>query len=247
MAEHTVLAVTALFQDGSRSTYNMKPDDTTQDLVTAITSSRDLQMSEDQSLRLIAMGKILQPSDKLKQYAYTNELVVQCSIRKERQETEGSQTEIVTGFDRLTRIGYTAEQIRELRRVFHSIHNTENSTQTEQLELEDEWVPAITLDGTAVTRMLQGSTELLSESFRFTPVSHTNTRNEDEAPLLAQEEAPHPTGIMAWVPFFVGVVIGRTMGIKAAIISVFFVHTFDIGDFLIGVIFGWAIKALPSS
>lgn len=225
----------------------MNPDDTTEDLITAITSSRDLQMSEGQSLRLIAMGKILQTSDKLKQYAYTNELVVQCSIRKERQETEDSQTEIVTGFDRLTRIGYTAEQIRELRRVFHSIHNTENSTQTEQLELEDEWVPAITLDGTAVTRMLQGSTQLLSESFRFTPVSHTNTGNEDEAPLLAQEEAPRPTGIMAWVPFFVGVVIGRAMGIKAAIISVFFIHTFNIGDFLIGVIFGWAIKALPSS
>lgn len=47
------------------------------------------------------------------------------------------------GFDRLTRMNYTPEQIAEIRRSFHTMQGSLNASHEAQLEAEEEWFPVI--------------------------------------------------------------------------------------------------------
>lgn len=47
------------------------------------------------------------------------------------------------GFDRLTRMNYTPEQIAEIRRSFHTMQGSLNASPEAQIEAEEEWFPVI--------------------------------------------------------------------------------------------------------
>lgn len=47
------------------------------------------------------------------------------------------------GFDRLTRMNYSPEQIAEIRRSFHTMQGDSNSSPEAQIEAEEEWFPVI--------------------------------------------------------------------------------------------------------
>lgn len=47
------------------------------------------------------------------------------------------------GFDRLARMNYTPEQIAEIRRNFHTMQGSLNSSPEAQIEAEEEWFPVI--------------------------------------------------------------------------------------------------------
>jgi hypothetical protein len=175
----------------------------------------------DRVLQCIFLGRILRPDQRLADLSQSPEFTVQAFWRSATPAARiAGEEPLDGGFDRLSRVGYTPEQIAEFRRIFHHMQQTTNADRRTRLALEDEWVPAVTVAGSPVAaiRLLQTTAEhthetRLEEVRTLEPPGAAGA--EWDSPLLAQEEgaaADQPADKENWAWFIVGVIVGILLG-----------------------------------
>ena len=248
------LTITVLFQNGARSVYTMNSTETAAALLERVKSDPSARLAPDQVPKLLFLGRIIQPTDILGVISTSTEFTVQCFGQRERNSEAQPAAEPVKGFDRLTRVGYTAEQIAELRNAFHTVGRTSRLSQEEQLELEDEWVPALTLEGSpaAALRTIRLVNEFSGwpmDRFQTLPIGANAARASEEAesPLLhgVDEELEEENSGFSWAPFGIGVLCGLGFSYHFFVIVPFVYACNKL--FALGLAYGMSLRILFST
>lgn len=273
----------ALFPTGDRKDYEIQNTTTVQDLVQMIKDDDSIQKPENRTIAIIYHGKILQPVDILSKIDNLTEYTVHVFYRqisskpsrKQKNSNQGSESNAdavnadddderldsdLRGFDRLTRMNYTQDQIDTIRRHFHSLQGTTNSSPEEQIEAEEEWFPVIfntnVLDGGAAgaAQILLGSinepnrgqnTDSPLQALIRNNHFHQNNRNggdgsddpeagntnTEEAAAAVEDDNETPS----WCSFFFGFIIGLFLGLGSII---FLLTSFNNRSMLAGLFIG---------
>jgi hypothetical protein len=215
----SLLSPTVQFQDGSRRTYELNPNSLVSDLLFLIQSDLSRPSS---TIRLLYLGRFLSPDQSLSSLSSDSDFTIQCFFQTSAPTPALSAPEIdVRGFDRLARVGYTASQIRDIRDLFHRVNGTQTELLERQLDLEDEWVPAIALaeNPLAAIRVIALAASLNAQgNVAEVQTLHPPTvfANESEAPLLQpREEVARPGAKRSWWPFCAGAAWGVVCGKNA--------------------------------
>ena len=225
------LTITVLFQNGSRSVYTMNSTEKAAALLERVKSDPSACLGPDQVPKLLFLGRIIQPSEVLGVISTSTEFTVQCFGQRERTSEPQPASEPVKGFDRLTRVGYTAEQI----------------------ELEDEWVPALTLEGSpaAALRTIRLVNEFSGwpmDRFPTLPIGPSRAAAEEaESPLLQgiDEEEEQPDSGFSWAPFGIGVLCGLGFSYHFFVIVPFVYACNKL--FALGLAYGMSLRILFST
>ena len=247
------LTITVLFQNGSRSVYTMNSTEKAAALLERVKSDPSACLGPDQVPKLLFLGRIIQPSEVLGVISTSTEFTVQCFGQRERTSEPQPASEPVKGFDRLTRVGYTAEQIAELRSAFHTVGRTSRLSHQEQIELEDEWVPALTLEGSpaAALRTIRLVNEFSGwpmDRFPTLPIGPSRAAAEEaESPLLQgiDEEEEQPDSGFSWAPFGIGVLCGLGFSYHFFVIVPFVYACNKL--FALGLAYGMSLRILFST
>jgi hypothetical protein len=217
----TDLSVSVNFQDTRRLSYTLPRSSTVSDLLVCVQSDSRAPSPPDRVAQFIFLGHILRPDQCLGDLSPSPEFTVQCFWRGAAPPAPVAVDHPADrGFDRLSRVGYSPEQIADMRRIFHRLQRTADVERGAQLALEDDWVPAVTVAGSpiAAIRLMQTTAghddeTRLEEVRTLQPPGAAET--EWESPLLAQEEegaAKQPADKETWTWFIVGVIIGILLG-----------------------------------
>jgi hypothetical protein len=165
--------------------------------------------------------------------------------------------DVAHGFDRLTRAGYTDPQIADIRTLFHAVNGTNDSPGDRRLQLEDEWVPAITLAGSpmaaarAIALSLTADQEVRIADIQTLGHPQRGRGSGAEAPLLQpegeedDEAVARRTSEKSWIPFVMGVACGICCWNSLAIASA---AIMGIGSrFGVGVLFGVGLRLVMAA
>ncbi|EAX91993.1 hypothetical protein TVAG_001630 [Trichomonas vaginalis G3] len=138
--------VNAVFPDGSRKSYNFTRSTTVGDLIKTIQSDSSVVIPKDKSICIIYRGRILKSVEKFSEIDSVPDYTVTILFRLNKSDIivdkEDLESEL-RGFDRLTRMNYTPEQIQEIRLSFHTMRGGLNDTDDQKYEAEEEWLPVI--------------------------------------------------------------------------------------------------------
>jgi hypothetical protein len=210
------IAVTVQFQDGSRRTYELSPSAKVSDLLFLIQSDLSRPSS---TLRLLYLGRFLTPDQGLVSLSADPDFTIQCFFQSANPPPMDLPPDLHSrGFDRLGRVGYEPTQIQDIRNLFHRVNGTQIAPLERQLELEDEWVPAITLaeNPIAAIRVIALAAALNAQQTvtEVRPLHPPATyANDAEAPLLPQREGEQvPEVKRSWLPFCIGALWGIGCG-----------------------------------
>lgn len=143
--------VHALLSTGKRVDYSFPSSVTANDLTARIISDPNIEKPDGKIISLIHQGKQIALNVSLKSLSKNNEneimLHVFFRIPPETENEKSEQSNIpldnLQGFDRLSSMNYTSQEIENIRRNFHHIQGTENSPHDQQISLEEEWFPTI--------------------------------------------------------------------------------------------------------
>lgn len=249
------LTITVLFQNGARSVHTVSRRETVASLIDRLKSDPNFQSKPDQVPRLLFLGRILQPNNILSSLSDSSEFTVQCiAQRQPDQNKQECESEPAKGFDRLLRVGYTSEQIAELRSAFHTVSQTSALSHEAQLDLEDEWVPALALEGspTSALRAIRVMNEHSGRTFETRTIAPiempVSQATESESPLLRMDEESEPVDHVtkkSWLPFGFGVLFGLLVKSQFffAIPIAFAINP----SFAVGMIFGMSLRAIYSA
>lgn len=245
-------SVTVLFQDGTRIVYCVGESDCVTDLISKIKSDSRSPVDGERPLQLLYMGHILEPEHNLMGVSLTEEFTVQCICQRVTVQENSSGTSVGEGFDRLSIIGYTVDQIADIRSAFHTVAGVRDASRESQIALEDEWMPAMALEANpaAALRTVQLMSEHLGSgrpSINVTPLDMPDDNvTEAESPLLRQDgDSPVPvTDNQSWGPFSAGVCCGIILGMRMwFMIPVMLCGN---GSFTIGLVFGMCLHVVLS-
>ncbi|OHT15858.1 hypothetical protein TRFO_13684 [Tritrichomonas foetus] len=232
-----------LFPTGNRADYSITKMTTVSDLIKQITEDETIQKPENRTIALIYHGRILQPTEVISKIDSLDEFTIHVFYRQiQRPTTQEPLESDLRGFDRLTRMNYTADQIADFRRSFHTMHGSLNSPREEQIEAEEEWIPVIFNNETALVdlqlpELLEGrrsrrnghgnannntnNTNNNTNNNRNNNGNHHNRRNENqndanERDTLWMDTDEDAEG-SSWMRFAFGFIIGIIFGITSII------------------------------
>jgi len=240
------LAIAVQFQNGTRTVYAIDGSERASALIDQIVGDPQSPFFQDSGFRLLYLGRIVSPAQSLGGLSQVRAFTVQCFPGAQRRESHGDDHEILKGFDRLHRAGYSASEIEDIRTAFHAIARSRGATRDQQLDLEDEWVPALALEASpgAALRTIQ----LMNEYSGPAPGAVVQALDmpgasdpEAESPLLRQEEE-EAGECQSWAPFWLGVACGLAVGAPAAFGIPFLgcLHN----AFAVGMAFGIALRTV---
>lgn len=204
-------SVTVLLPNGVRITKTIAAASTLVELIDLVSSDPEYPFP-GRDVRLMYLGRTLSPTDVIGQICEEREYTIQCFGQTTNQQAPVD--DVVRGFDRLGRVGYTPGQIQEVREMFHRVRQTNRLSREQQLEIEDEWVPALTMfNGQIdVIQALENDVRpARSSTDTIIPVAVLRPEIEEaDSPLLSQSEegdggSNHRN---SWIPFIVGFLIG---------------------------------------
>jgi hypothetical protein len=147
-SESNNLPINAVFPDGSKKSYNFNSQSTVGNLVQLILSDTDIKKPKDKSICVMYHGRILKSSEKFSEIDtlpdYTVSILFRlCKSAAQAEQDQLDNGSILKGFDRLTRMNYSPEQIEEIRHQFHRMRGGLNETRDQQIDAEEEWLPVI--------------------------------------------------------------------------------------------------------
>ena len=218
--------ITILLQNGSSTLFQISKSETVLELKKLIEQSDKIDIPEGKSVKLLYLGRVLEENSKLSdiQKSSSNEFTVHCFFK---QSISGIHSENSVfdqnsqephGFDRLSRMNYTEQQIISIRQQFHRMLNSNHLTHEQQIDVEEEWLPAL----------------FNSNETNFGIFSQTN-RRDDELPLFNQQ-IYHRT---ANSNIFVGFCFGMFFGAGIFLLFPLFIHE---KRFITGITFGVLLK-----
>ena len=147
--EHPIdLPVSAVFPDGERKTYHFNKDSTVSELISEIMTDKSIEKPKDKGICIMYHGRILKSTEKFSEIDTIPDFAVSVVFRLNRNAApsdgqNGEEDTELRGFDRLTRMNYTPDQISEIRHQFHFMRGGLNETHEQQLDAEEEWLPVI--------------------------------------------------------------------------------------------------------
>lgn len=199
------LQVTVLFVNGDRRMYEIPENSTVDELVSIILKDTTISIPIDKTVTILYLGRLLNGDDRFTDLEDFHEFTVNCFFRKKSEKLAEIQVEEpdLRGFERLSRLNYSADQIRSIRNQFHSINGSQNMTVSEQADIEEEWFPAIFDEVTGNT---------LDDTFR----EAINIQNEDEATVSPRAEESE--GNDTWITFISGFVLGFFFSYKSVLL-----------------------------
>ena len=233
-------SITVLLQDGRTFLFDeVSPDIKISDFVDLILSSSRFSVPPNCHITLIYLGHLLSEDIKLRNIPNltTSVFTIHCIFRPNRNAPQGEnhdsqgQYEELRGFDRLSRMNYTPEQIQRIRDQFHQLTRTSDLDREAQLSVEDEWFPA-----------LFNNNEDLPFNFigMRNPNNHNRSRSgrEDETTLFQQEDESAFNNYA-----FIAIILGAFFGFFGIL---FIFVSPNKKQFLIGFSFGLSIHYLFS-
>jgi hypothetical protein len=138
------LAITALFPNGQRETYNISRSSSVRNLIKFIKTDDSVPKPDGKKITILYHGKILNKDFILSEIEKLPSFTVHVFFRQ--PQIESSQVEdnlSLCGFERLRRMGYNSNQIQEARINFHRMHHSLDLSTEEQIAIEEEWFPLI--------------------------------------------------------------------------------------------------------
>lgn len=225
--------VSAMFSDGSRVSYEINKETTVSDLISMIKSDKTVEKPPNRTISIIYLGRILQPTDVFSKIETLREFSVHVFYRVASAAPTAvpdTPTEL-RGFDRLSRMNYSQEQIAEIRNSFHAMRGTSNATQDERLDAEEEWFPVIFNQENPLDAL-----QLPNQR------NHNHNHNNNNAAATPANEIAHDMGIEFFtlenasrVQFFFGLIIGIVFGIFSLILVIV---SFNEKAIMAGLLFG---------
>lgn len=148
MSLERIINVTILFTDGKRLSVPIKASSTIGDLIAIIHQDSTITVPQNKNPIILYHGKIIPQDENLGNLESMDDFTVHCFFKvirlAEDQEKANAIDLDLRGFDRLQRLNYSREQIDRIRANFRNIHRNEDEvTEEEQIEIEDEWFPAL--------------------------------------------------------------------------------------------------------
>ena len=218
--------ITILLQNGTSALFQISKNDTVSELKKLIEQSDKIEIPEGKSTKLLYLGHVLEDTSKLAdiQKSSCDEFTVHCFFKQQISDmcpespSLDLNTEEPHGFDRLRRMNYSQQQIRNIRQQFHRMLNSNHLTPEQQIDVEEEWLPAL----------------FNSNETTFGIFSRIN-RREDEMPLFNQQMHHRSTN----TNLFIGFCIGIIFGVGIILIFPLFYHEKRL---ITGVIFGILIR-----
>lgn len=142
------LPISAVFPNGERKTYNFNKNSNVGNLIQNILSDKDINKPKDKSVCIMYHGRILKSTEKFSEIDSIPDYTVSVLFRINKSAAQAELEELgdepeLRGFDRLSRMNYTPEQIAEIRHQFHHMRGGLNESHDEQLDAEEEWLPVI--------------------------------------------------------------------------------------------------------
>lgn len=208
-------SITVLFQTGVRYVYEIDATSTVKDLISMIHRDERIEKPRHKRICLLYHGRILPHHTTISEIDTQPEFTMHCFFREKARSRRRlrSQPEL-RGFDRLTRLNFSPANIEQIRQQFHQMSGSTNRSHDDQLEIEEEWFPAIfnNIDD---------------------PLSPFHLRNrDDEQPLVVETNTSDE-------PFFVQFIVGAAIGFFVGIPSLIFIPCFiQKSNFLLGMSFG---------
>jgi hypothetical protein len=202
--------VTVLFPTGDRIPYEMTNDAAVSDLVHRIRDDPNAKKPANRNIVIIYQGRILQSTDILSSIETTEEFTVHAFFRTAHADAQSDPSADLRGFDRLSRMNYTPEQILEIRQNFHLLHHSMDDTLDVQLDAEEEWLPAI-FNHENPLQDLQLPAPAGPPHPAVNPIANNN-----------EDDAAHPQddGMLMdfpWLKFVFGAIIGSFLGATALV------------------------------
>lgn len=194
---HDQFNITVLLQNGSSALFKIAKNDTVSKLKMLIEQSNEIEVPEGKSTNILYLGHILNDSSILSdvQKSSDNDFTVNCFFKQQNPETQpedaalNQNSDDLHGFDRLSRMNYSQHQILSIRQQFHRMMNSNELTHEQQIDVEEEWLPA-----------LFNGNEIASE---FYP----QNRRDDEMPLFEQQ-VHHVSSLHLLAGFCFGIIFG---------------------------------------
>ena len=219
--------VTAMFTSGQKAVYRISKNDTVGALIEKIKLDADISKPQGSTVNIIYSGRILQPSDVFS--APDDQFTVHVLFRKSNPQSPTTQAQAEPrGFDRLSRMNYTPEQIAEIRRQFHESMGTADQTEAARIETEEEWFPTIFNQENPLDMLGTGRLQLFTGD-----IGDITEFNEQES---------------FWIQMIFGVIMGAIFGfVSLILILVYLDNRGLIMGLLAGVCLHYGVSYLFSS
>ncbi|EAX85836.1 hypothetical protein TVAG_132450 [Trichomonas vaginalis G3] len=140
------ICVTAVFPDGTKKVYNFDNNDTVDHMMKLIKNDPSIQIPSGRNLCIMYQAKMLKDSQKFAEISDLPAFSVIIMFRMNQADIHldsSNNTTELRGFDRLTRMNYTQEQIEEIRQHFHEMRGGLDDADEQKYEAEEEWLPVI--------------------------------------------------------------------------------------------------------
>ncbi|OHT01199.1 hypothetical protein TRFO_32092 [Tritrichomonas foetus] len=145
MDSKRVLHITIIFTDGKKREFNLDASTTkVSDLIGLVHQDQTIIEPPNTTTIILYHGRICSPDDVLGDLESMDEFTVHCFFKviKLAESQKGDNLDL-RGFDRLQRLNYSPEQIARVRANFRAINGIDDQNEQDQIEIEDEWFPAI--------------------------------------------------------------------------------------------------------
>jgi hypothetical protein len=183
----------------------------------------------NRNIVIIYQGRILQPTDILSSIESLDEFTVHAFFRAIRLDSPADPDPSVElrGFDRLSRMDYTPEQILEIRQNFHILHGTMEETHEDRLDAEEEWFPVLFNQDNPLQDLLPRRARRPRRNVN--PIANNR---EEELPGQPEERA---LDNFPWLKFICGLIMGLIFGVGSL---VFLLIAMQDGPFMFGLFWG---------
>ena len=222
-----------LFPTGNRMEYSITKMTTVSDLINMINQDEKVEVPANRVIALIYHGRILQPTEVISKIDTLDEFTIHVFYRQAQQQATNRDEHLesdLRGFDRLSRMNYTAEQIAELRQNFHVMHGTLNATQEARMDAEEEWFPIIFNDENPMPTLQinqvdarrfrrsnrHGSRNNDNSNNENNNATNENNHNANDDAWLVHDDAMEGS---SWMRFALGFIIGIIFGIGSILFA----------------------------
>lgn len=142
-----LLNITILLQDGKKKAVSLPATEAISSLISNIQNDPSIQVPPNTYPVILYHGKIADPASVIGNLETMDDFTVHCFFKIKKAEEEQRKASLVDldlrGFDRLQRLNYSQQQIERIRANFRLIHQEEDLSDSDQIEVEDEWFTAL--------------------------------------------------------------------------------------------------------
>ncbi|KAH0789445.1 DUF2407 C-terminal domain-containing protein [Histomonas meleagridis] len=199
-----------LLPTGNRVDFHPKQNSKVSDIIEMIQNDDSIKKPDNRTICIIYRGRILDKNEDVLKIDTYDEFTLHVFFRAKPQDTkqEPLETEL-RGFDRLSRMSYSQEQIAEIRNNFHRLHGTSDASPEERIEVEEEWFPVIFNHENPLEDL-----RMYIPNLNLNHQNHDTDNIEQNTEDLENDDQP---SISPLLKFLVGFMMGIMFGICAVL------------------------------